>query len=764
MAILYEPPGKYNKIAIVGEAPGKEEERTGQPFVGASGRLLKRALTQAGIRWEHGFITNVIDIRPPKNNIQAISKEVIEKGKIALKKRLLRWDPNVIIAVGKTAMEALTDLGPITKVRGAVVPCTLLPGFKVIGTLHPANLLRGNMKMFPIFVADLAKAKRESKDKSINKPKRNFTILDDEISAITALQSVKPGIISVDIETAVTDKLTAFGWATSKTDGFSITKEVVVKPEVLKEISKFCKRTDLKKIFHNACYDVLWLAYYAKILTKGIYFDTMIAQHVCYPIWPKSLAFCASLYTDEVYFKDMGKSFFKLKDIEIRDWSKLYEYNTMDCMVTYEVYEHLNKELDELRLRKVFNFDMQMIEPVLFAMLHGVKIDKTVLEEIKTKNEKVISVLERLAKSCIGDVNVNSPKQLKELFYDKFGFTPIKNKGRITTDTKALHKMEALPTPYRPIIGLIRNMRDYYKRRTFYNIKTDFDGHVRTAYKITGTISGRLSSTKGLTGSGTNLQNIPKPMRKFFVPPPNHIFIQADLSQAEARLVAAFCEDEDWLHDFDMDDVHWKVAEFLFKKPRTELKKGIHRQMAKRVSHATHYMMSWNLLRELLHCDAKTAKNLIASYYAMRHKLKDWQDKTAWEVRKNREIRTPYGRRLIFPSTISDEDIRQAVSFRPQSCCGQYNNDAWLRQYRNMSYTRILLQVHDSLVHAVPDNIKVVKQALKDIKRLTEVPLRIGKIDLIIPVDFEIGYNWYDLKECALENVEEVYEQCKMNS
>jgi len=756
MAILYEP-NKPSKIAIVGEAPGEQEERTGKPFVGPSGRLLTKLCNQAGLSRFDCYITNVVDVRPPNNKFDALPLDVVMEGTKKLKERLEKWKPNVVLAVGAKPLEALTGLKQITRYRGAVMPSTLVPGLKIVATLHPANLLRGNMKMAPIVINDIAKAVRESKYPEIRQRDRNIEIVKDKIRALNLLNERPKKPIVIDIETAG-HILTAFGVATSDKNGYSICIDLCRDVDVLKAIGRLCN-SDVPKIYHNALYDVLWLAYYLNICTKNIYFDTMVAQHVCYPIYPKSLGFCASIWTDEAYWKDQGKEAFDPKNLRgYTDWDKLYTYNVKDCLLTYEIYNRLKQELKNNNLEDVFATDMSLLKPLLFAMLHGVDIDEEAKEIVEQKNEDVIRKLEILADEAIPDVNVKSHKQLKELFYDKWGFKPIKNKGRITTDTRALDKLEGLPTPYKPIIGLIRNLKDYYKRRTFYNITTDPDNRVRTAYKITGTISGRLSSAKGITGSGSNVQNVPKPMRRLYIPPKGYIFIQGDLSQAEARIVAALCGDLDWLHEFDVDDVYWSGAEFLFKKDRKYLIKSVHRQIAKKVSHATHYKMSWSLLRELIHCDAKTAKKLINYYYEMRPKLKDWQEGVAKQIRKDHEIRTPYGRRLIFPNNITDDDIRQAISFVPQSCCAQYNNNAWIRQYKEMPQSRILIQVHDSLVHAVPDNINVIKQTMKDMKRLTEVPLRIGDIDLIIPVDFEIGYNWYDMKECNIDNVEETYE------
>jgi len=765
MAILQDPTNPL-PLVIVGESPGKEELRTGIPFVGASGRVLSNLCRKAGLNRDKCRITNVVDVLPPKwSGFGGLDQQVVEDGVRRLKERLEKWRPNVVLAVGAEALKALTGLKPITKYRGAVIESNLIPGLKVVATLHPANLLRGNMQMAPIVALDISKAVKEMKSRRFVSRERDWHIFQDNFEAKETFESMHDSVVCVDIETAGS-VLTSFGVATSPNQSYVMPNKLIRSRDGLVLIDKFCRDSSIKKIYHNACYDALWLAYYTKILTKGIYFDTMIAQHCCYPIWPKSLAFCVSVYMNEIYWKDEGKAVFTPGCAA--DWEKLYHYNALDTMFTYEIYEKLKKELVELKVDKVFWNDMKLVRPLLFAMLHGVNIDEEEVKKLEKKNDSIIEKLETLKKGVIGDLNVKSPKQLKELFYGKkeeggWNFKAIKRKGKVTTDAKALQKLEALPTPQQPLFGLIRTLKEHHKLSGFFSFQRDPDGRVRTAYKPTGTISGRISSAKGITGSGSNLQNQPKIIRSMYVPDPGCIFIQADLSQAEARIVAALCGDMDWLKQFDSDDVHWYVAEQLFGKPREKLVKKIHRQMSKRVSHGTHYLMSWNLLKELLRVTAKEAKGLMALYYETRPNLKPWQNAVKKHILQHREITTALGRRLIYPSVVGESEIRQGVSFEPQSLCGQYNNNAWIRAHEKVDYAKILLQVHDSLLYQVPAKLSYVEKCLIDVKELTEVNLTVKsrvtgeEITFKIPVDFEIGYNWKNLEECSIENVAETF-------
>jgi uracil-DNA glycosylase family 4 len=750
--MIQEPQGPSNGIVFVGEAPGRKEIDLGKPFVGESGWILKNLCKAVGIDLSRSYISNICDEMPPMGEFERFPKAKVVAGTQKLRERLLKWNPRIIVALGKHPLRATTGYNVISDYRGSVIPSTLIPGTKVVATFHPAYLLprRQNSHYTPIARLDLEKAKRESAFREIRYPKRNIYTINNPIEAIEFLSSIRPRPVTVDIETAG-HILTAFGVALAKDECYSITHNCFKDREVLRAIGRFCN-SDIPKIYHNALYDVLWLAHYMGVMTRNIYFDTMLAQHVCYSIYLKSLQFCASVYTDEPHWKDR-KDYLPSQG--------LYEYNARDCGVTYEVYEKLLKEIEETKSQTAFKHIMEMIDPTLVAMLHGVRTDKEAFKAIKEANEDIIRKYKYLTDKIIPGVNVNSPQQLKELFYDEWGFKPVKLKGKITTNAMAVNKMERLPTPYQSVFGLIRALKGAVKGRSFYNYDVDPDGRIRTAYKLTGTKTFRLSSSGSITGSGTNLQNIPKLMRRIYLPDPGDIWLQWDLSQAEARIVAALCKDFAWLKAFDEDDIHWQVAEFIFKKHRSQLKKTYHRQIAKKVSHATHYLESWKSLSELICCTAAEAKQFIAHYHLLRPNLADWHAEVHEAIMTKRELRTPYDNRMIFPGSMSPEamPLPMAVAFVPQSTCVQYANTAWKKQAKELDHVKGLLQVHDSVASSVEDNPKVIIETMKAMKELTEVPVRIGDIELVIPIDFEIGDNWYKLHECSIETFEETYDK-----
>lgn len=750
-------PKNPNGICIVGEAFGKEEDTQDRPFVGWSGKYLTSLLRQAGIIRQDCFITNVVNKRPPGNKFYMFSEEEIEAGVKELQGDLETWrdDIKIIIALGNNALKYLTGEDGIFKFRGTVINCSLVDGLKVLPTLHPAALIRGLTACSPVVTADLRKAKVEAKYQEIREDEKDIRVIRDPSDAVAIMDSLcdidKP--VVCDIETPYNKGikwLTAYGVATSPQQAYVLTEEVCEVPKVLQAIGRF-SRSGTKKIYHNAGFDVFNLAYSYGIVNHNVG-DTMIMQHDCYPflpsiLKPKSLAFCSSMYAHEPYWKGEAKT-------------DRYIYNGKDNCITYKVYNALQKEMRDWDVQEVYKHDMALFEPLLTMELKGVRINFDTLKRIKERNEEIIRRLEYIKDQVIGKVNIKSHKQMIELLYDKWKLPVIMDKGKKTTDKKALHKLEKLSTPYQPIFGLIQTLKKHYTLRGFYNLSLSKDGRMRTGYKIAGTITGRLASAElaGI-GVGRNLQNIPKQMREIYVPDEGKIFINIDLSQAEARVVAALTGDKAWLDEFSNEDTYKKVGAYLFNKPKEEVTKD-ERQVAKKVTHACNYGESFMGLKEVLDCDAKRAKYLIGKVYELRPLLEKWHKDIENTVKKERLLRSDYGRILAFYGKITNKDIRTALSFVPQGTVADYLNRGIVRIYEEMGdEIELMIQVHDSIMVQVPTDKDTVKRVIKRMKELVEQPVTVNGLTFVIPSDAEIGMDWLNLYEVDDTNFEEVWDE-----
>ncbi|MFZ5501092.1 MAG: uracil-DNA glycosylase, partial [Candidatus Micrarchaeota archaeon] len=197
------PKGTFS-IAVLGEAPGQEEERQGKPFVGPSGALLMRLFAGVGLQREQLYITNVCKYRPPNNDIKRLPEIGVyfeDEASETMEELAALQSVNVIVAAGDTALDTLTGLHGISKWRGSVLYCHRLHK-KVIPILHPAFLLRGMWEMWPVTRSDLARVVEESKTSGPPaKQPRCFLINPDFTTIITELERMQSSeYLSFDIE------------------------------------------------------------------------------------------------------------------------------------------------------------------------------------------------------------------------------------------------------------------------------------------------------------------------------------------------------------------------------------------------------------------------------------------------------------------------------------------------------------------------------------------------------------------------------------
>ena len=334
--IIQEPTGRQ-KIAVVGMMPGKDELAAGKPFVGYEGKYLRRLMKRAGIDMSVLPVTNAAHERGAYDKWENLSQDAKKFGQEELLKDLERWKAagvNLVIALGAPALKATTGAEGILKYRGTCLPC-LVDGLKVLPSIHPGHIVKGNPRYEPVLTLDLRKAVREKDSPEIHYPFRDITIIDspEEAIQIAELCTNSRTPIVVDIETNYphTQEMTAYGIATSKRQAYVFTRELMRNPDVLRAIGRMASSKTLK-IFHNALFDAFHGAYYYKICYRNIY-CTLIAQHDCYPLWPKSLAFCASVWTNEPYWKDDSET--ALSTPGKVDWDMFYRYCGKDLSLIH---------------------------------------------------------------------------------------------------------------------------------------------------------------------------------------------------------------------------------------------------------------------------------------------------------------------------------------------------------------------------------------------------------------------------------------------
>jgi len=326
-------------IALVGEAWGETEEREHRAFAGAAGWELNKLLDKAGIRRADCLVTNVFNIRPPSNRIEAFctNKEfgipnlpALGKAGYVHKKYLPELErladeleeanPNVVVAFGNTAMWALLGKTTISKLRGTVQLSThTLTGLKVLPTYHPAAIFR-QYSLRPIVVLDLRKARRESEYPDIRLPERHIWIEPtlEDIHEFDRQHIQGCEKLAVDIETSGS-AITCIGFAPSDSlaivipgiglerTGRTYWPSVGIERKVWAIVKDILGRP-IPKVFQNGLYDInlIWRVW--GIAIRAVEQDTMLLHHALQPESLKGLGFLGSLYTDEGSWKQMRET------------------------------------------------------------------------------------------------------------------------------------------------------------------------------------------------------------------------------------------------------------------------------------------------------------------------------------------------------------------------------------------------------------------------------------------------------------------------
>lgn len=333
-------------IVILGEAWGSEEARLGIPFVGASGRELDRMLEEAEIDKTNCYLTNVFNLQPqPTNDIKNLGTDrrsstvplpEMQRG-VYLQdqyysevqrawKEIEEVSPNLVIALGNTALWALTGNYGIRALRGTISESTIgVRGIKVLPTYHPAAVLR-DWSIRPVVVADLMKAKRQSSFKEVRRPARKIWVEPDirDIERFYTDHILKSKKLSVDIECIMDlGQISMIGFAPSPelalvvpfTDLRNRSGSYWPTPHQEKMALEWCRKIlehaedpEIEILGQNFLFDTNWIWSKLGFTPKNFCRDTMLKHHALNPELEKGLGFLGSVYSDEPAWKLMRKN------------------------------------------------------------------------------------------------------------------------------------------------------------------------------------------------------------------------------------------------------------------------------------------------------------------------------------------------------------------------------------------------------------------------------------------------------------------------
>lgn len=571
----FPPYDTQKKIALLGEAPGKDEVREGRPFVGASGNLLFGRLRKFGINRADCLIANVSQIPIDEECKKPWLTFGIGPGLEQLQKDISQHRPNCILLMGGCALKAAfpNEDRKITDWRGSILqvtdPTSVLYGYKVIPCIHPAAVFR-DWSQWPLFDFDVTRFAQESRTNEYDRPIRLFELTVPAHRAVKLLREISniPTPVALDIEGGV-NGISCVSFATSPNNCFIVPLATYPDHEriiVLRELYEFLS-SNTPKILQNQLYDnfVLSWSYFSNI--RNVVWDTMLSGWEIYPELPKGLGTQVSIWTREPFYKMDRKS---------TSIQTLHEYCCKDSACTYEIYlAHKAYFTGRQSSYDHFRFNMSLLPALLYMELRGMAYDKSLANSMLTETYSTLSRIQSDIDKNILDVwskhgsrgekpasvNINSPKQLCVVLFQRFGYPKQHpKKGRERDTTKLTTNIDALLELKKTYNGLddqilenILRYRHYDGIRETLEIRQDNDGRVRCSYNLVGTETGRLGCSTGLTGSGANLTTITKSLRKLYRADEDHWLFQCDLSGADGWTVAAHCAlrgDETMLEDY----------------------------------------------------------------------------------------------------------------------------------------------------------------------------------------------------------------------
>ncbi len=763
------------KICLVGEAPGYDEEKQQRPFVGRAGEELTKLLLAAGIHRSSCYITNVVKVRPANNDIRQflnidrkkpIISQIYLDHVVALKKELSKCTANVICALGKTALYTLVGYREITKRRGSIYQSK--PEFgsrKVIPTIHPAAALRQYIQRW--FIAnDLQRVKEQSEFPEVVLPQRDLKLFPTLPEVLLYIDECrKLSSVAVDIETS-RNTITHFSIAKSpsdaiciKFDDFSILEEV----EIWEHLGELLEDQQVTKVGQNIIFDSVFIYQQLGIKIWPVE-DTMIAMGKLYPDFPKKLDFITSVYTNEPYYKDDGKKWFKTGGVSDENFRA---YNAKDSAVCLEAFDKLVTELKMMSTYSAYRDRVNLLPTLEYISIRGIKMD---YKRMESESIKAGEELERLLDNFYSICNVNrkenpkfhnSPKQLLYYFYFSKGIKPYLKKGKPTVDDTALRRLARKGIKEAEVLSKIRRIQKM--KKTYLDMKLDQDKRLRCSMNPMGTGRGRLSSSKTIFGTGANMQNQTPLIKTCMLADDGCILVELDKAAAENRVVAYVANESKMIKCFEEGkDLHRMTAGLIFNKRPEEVSdepgsckygggRYSERFWGKKANHGLNYDLGYKQFALLYEISENEARYIVEAYHSAYPAVRKWHKQIQAQLAKNRTLVScaPFSQPSTFRDRWSTDLLKAAYSYIPQATVVELVNQ-WGLIYTyekwcicNDNFCEILNQIHDSIV--LQYNLKFgyapIAQSISDIVRSLNQPLSYDGRSFYIPTDGNIGFN-----------------------
>lgn len=552
------------------------------------------------------------------------------------------------------------------------------------------------------------------------------------------------------------DKIAGIAFATDGAEAWAEVGGEFTDVELVKAAEPFFTG-DIPKIARDGKNDIRLLRGYGVEMTPFI-FDTAIAAYVLNPMRDSynyddiSSEFLEEICPSEEEILGKGKSRVGIFTLEA---DKRAEFGARQASVSYRAKPVLEEKLKENGQTSLF-YDIEM--PLIFVLADmesfGIKVDRETLLKYQESLEKSIEETSREIYELAGEeFNINSPKQLGVILFEKIGLHG--GKKTKTGYSTAAEVLESLRYD-NPIVDKVLYYRQIAKLKSTYAdgllaVINESDSRIYSTFNQTITATGRISSTE------PNLQNIPvrlelgREFRKVFIPKEGCVFVDADYSQIELRVLAHIADDRTLINAFrEGQDIHRLTASQVFNTPFDEVT-GKQRSDAKAVNFGIIYGMGAFSLSKDLGITKKMAEDYINGYFAKYPSIKKYMDKTVENAAKDGYVTTIFGRRRPLPEINSGNFARRAFGERVamnmpiQGSAADIIKIAMINVHRALKErnlkSRLILQVHDELlIEAEEDEADEVAKILKNEME--------NAVSLSVPMDVDVhsGKSWFEAK------------------
>ena len=605
----------------------------------------------------------------------------------------------------------------------------------------------------------------ESNKDSLNDSKSIYQRIESfEELKLLVEKMMKQEIVAFDTETEGLNALEtdivgiSFSWQKGIGYYLPIKNNKSVHEKSFEILRPFFESTEIIKVGHNIKFDIQVLHKYNVKVSSPIY-DTMVAHYLINPDMRHNLDTLSESYLNyspisiESLIGKKGKNQISMRDVSI---DKITDYASEDADITLQLKSIFDKEIEVNNLGKIFyDIEIPMINVLSEMETEGIKIDTSYLEKLDKEFEEDLEKLKKeIFKKSGEEFNLNSPKQLGEILFDKLKLVskPKKTKtGQYSTSEEVL---SSLANDHK-IIEDILEWRSLDKLQNTYvkslpNEVSSLTNRVHSSFNQTVTTTGRLSS------NNPNLQNIPirtangQKIRRAFIPRgSDYILMAADYSQIELRVIASMSNEENMIDAFvNNQDIHTMTASKIYNvNPENVTREQ--RGNAKTVNFGIIYGVSAFGLSQQTDLNRSESKVMIDNYFLNYPGLKKYMSDQIDFARNNGYVETIMGRRRYLQNINSQNNMlrsgaeRNAINAPIQGSAADIIKIAMINinsELKKQSLkSKMLLQVHDELVFDVH---KSEKDQIKDIVKTTMESA--VKLKVPLKIDLEFGKNWLE--------------------